>query len=421
MRNTNVRLVLLAGMATTAGAVGAQTLDQTRGYAAELLADAEQRTSLLGAPTSNWSSGQAEIANPDGTFSLGVSAYNQTRFGFLLGDDNGGTSDDFETGFTLPRTRIILDGNVVNPDTYYRLEFAFDESSSSVGSGTGTLLDYYVGHRFASGLRLEAGQRKIDHMRSFNQASNREQLIEGTVAEGVFNLGRSQGLFGSYGNEQDTWRFSGAFTDGASTANTPVTAANDGDWAGTGRFDYAFQGTVSAYDDSVRQLPGGDTGAIAGGYFHIQQNPNQPAVPQMTIVQWGVDFLYDSPEGWNILAQFGHRYTDTTGAQTLNDFFLTVQGGFFINDQTEIVGAWDCISPDEDRGGTDDPFNTLQANVNYFPFVGTQAIKLAAGVAIFIDDPADTGGLVTENLWVGLRDGAGDGQVAVFGSVQSEI
>jgi hypothetical protein len=420
MKNANIRLVLLAGMAATAGAVNGQTLDQTRGYAAELLADAEQRTSLLGAPVSAWSGQNFQIGNQDGTFLMNISAYNQTRLNVNISDDSP-TSDGFESGFNQPRTRLIFDGNVVNPDTFYRIEIGFDNDTSA-NSGTGMLLDAYFGHRYASGLTVSLGQRKVNILRSFTQASNREQLIEGTTTGSVFATGRNQGIFVDYEGEQGNWRYSGAFTDGAGTQNTDFTAnPPEGDWAVSNRFDFAVDGDLGAFDDSVRLFPGGDGATILGANLHIQESANAPGVQRTYLIQYGGDIIFQSPDGWNIFAEFVGRYTDTEGAPSFNDFGIAVQGGFFVNDQTEIAGAWDVVIPDDDRGATVDPFNTLQANVNYWPFAGSRAVKFSGGVAIFLDNPSETGGFVSQNTWLGLLNSNDDGQIAITGQGQIQL
>ncbi len=425
MKNANIRLVLLAGMASAAGAVNGQTLDETRGYAAELLADAEQRTSLLGAPTSAWRGDNFTIANAEGTFLLNISAYNQTRLNANFRDDEAtGTfaNDGFESGFNQPRTRIILDGNVVNPDTFYRIEFGFDNSDNTSDSGMGKLLDAYFGHRYSSGLEVTLGQRKVDLLRSFNQASNMNQLIEGTVVESVFNPGRSQGIFVAYEGEQGNWRYTGAFTDGAATQNTDFTTnPPEGDWAVTSRFDFAVQGDMAAFADSVRQYPGADGATILGANIHIQEGANAPLVQRAYLIQWGGDIIFQSPDGWNIFAEFVGRYTDTEGSPTFNDFGIAVQGGFFIDDQTEIAAAWDIVSPDDDRGADVSEFNTLQANVNYWPFAGSRAVKFSGGVIIFLDNPSETGGLVSQNTWLGLLGSSEDGQLAITGQGQIQL
>lgn len=425
MKNANIRLVLLAGMASAAGAVNGQTLDQTRGYAAELLADAEQRTSLLGAPTSAWTGNNFQIGNQDGTFVLNISAYNQTRLNVNIRDDEAAgpfANDGFESGFSQPRTRLIFDGNVVNPDTFYRIEIGFDGSSNSADSGMGKLLDAYFGHRYSSGLTVTLGQRKVDILRSYNQASNRNQLIEGTVVESAFNPGRSQGIFFAYEGEQGNWRYSGAFTDGAGTQNTDFTTnPPEGDWAISNRFDFAIDGDLNAFADSVRQFPGADGATIVGANLHIQEGANDVGVQRALFVQWGGDVIFQSPDGWNIFAEFVGRYTDTEGQPTFNDLGIAVQGGFFVNDQTEIAGAWDVVIPDDDRAANADPFNTLQANVNYWPFAGSRAVKFSGGVVLFLDNPSETGGLVTENTWLGLLGSSEDGQIALTGQGQIQL
>ncbi|MEL6499030.1 MAG: porin [Planctomycetota bacterium] len=429
MKNANIRLVLLAGMASAASAVHGQTLDETRGYAAELLADAEQRTSLLGAPTSAWTGNNFQIGNADGTFVLNVSAYNQTRGNINISDDDA-TTDGFESGFSQPRTRLIFDGNVVNPDTFYRIEVAFDGTDTAGfggffgtgNAGIGTLLDAYVGHRFSSGLTVTVGQRKIDLLRSFNQGSNRNQLIEGTTVESAFNPGRSQGVFFMYEGEQGNWRYSGAFTDGAGTLNTDFTAnPPEADWAISNRFDFAIDGDLDAFADSIRQFPGGDGATIVGGNIHIQESANAPATVRTLFIQYGGDIIFQSPDGWNIFAEFVGRYTDTDGLPTFNDFGVAVQGGFFIDEQTEIAGAWDILLPDDERAGNVDPFNTLQGNVNYWPFAGSRAVKLSAGAIVFVNNPTETGGFAGANTRLGLLTSDSDGQVAITGQVQIQL
>lgn len=424
MKNANIRLVLLAGMASAAGAMNAQTLDQTRGYAAELLADAEQRTSLLGAPTSAWTGNNFQIGNQDGTFVMNISAYNQTRVNANISDDGPG-NDGFESGFNQPRTRLIFDGNVVNPDTFYRIEIGFDSSGggfSTAGGGVGSLLDAYFGHRYSSGLTVALGQRKVDLLRSFNQASNRNQLIEGTTTETVFAVGRNQGIFFDYEGEQGNWRYSGAFTAGAATQNSDFTQnPPEGDWAITNRFDFAIDGDLNAFSESVRQFPGGDGATIIGAGIHAQEGANAPGVQRAYLIQYGGDIIFQSPDGWNIFAEFVGRYTDTEGQPSFNDFGVAVQGGFFVNDQTEIAGAWDVVLPDDDRGANVDPFNTIQANVNYWPFAGSRAVKFSGGVMIFLNNPTETGGFVSQNTWLGLLNADGDGQVAITGQGQIQL
>ena len=83
-----IRLLVTAGTAFAATAVSAQSLDQTREYAAEVMADAQQRTSLLGSSAAHHS--QFGLTSADGSSTLNFSGWHQTRYTLTFLDDAGG-------------------------------------------------------------------------------------------------------------------------------------------------------------------------------------------------------------------------------------------------------------------------------------------------------------------------------------------
>lgn len=404
-----IRLFLMAGTAV-ASTAGAQSLDQTRAYAAEVMADAQQRTSLLGAQTPDAS--QFGLSSPDGSSTLNFSGWIQTRYNLNLRDDDGGAQDDFESGFSVPDVTLRYHGHVVSPDTTYKIEMVID----SVGDSS--LKDAYIAHDFGNGTSGMVGQFTAPVTRETMQEDNFTQKIERSVVDGIFSAGQVQGAALSFTDEANQYRVTVGFHDGANTAGTPFNASNDGDWALTARGDVAFQGTVDPYYAALRQLPGGEDALILGGYFHIQQNANQPGVTQVDLIQAGLDFLVDNSNGWNFYAAGHLRNTDVDGFDEVTDLGLLVQGGYFVTDDTEIFGAWDCVLPDSDRPGDSDPFNTLAVGVNHFPFAGTQAVKLSGQVNIFIDATTETGGLVSPNTDAGLLFDNEGGQVNIMGQAQ---
>ncbi|MEM1072119.1 MAG: porin [Planctomycetota bacterium] len=410
--NKKIAIVVASGAAATAGALQAQTdrsLDETRGYAAELLADAEQRTSLLGPGNGDSNFG---FASEDGNYTLNFNAYTQFRYTANFRDDDNG--DDFDSGFSVARARLYLNGNIINPDTTYVIEFGFDADkfgptmgvTSSSNTGMGKLLDAYIKHDFGNGFTAVAGQGKLAGNRESLIADNQTQLIESTTLDALLTLDRSQFVGVEYRNQQDTYLITGQFSDGAGAANTGFTDENDGDWAVTVRGDIALLGTVGSLSSGTNSMPGGEDRAVIGFFGHLEQEPNMPGVDDVRWFQFGADGFYDSSEGYSFLGQFIGRYVDDDGApDEYVDIGFSLAGGFFVTNQTELFGSWDCFSADDDRGLDVDPVNTVMLGVNHYPFEASDNIKLSTGIALVIEETTNAGGLISEDIVsIGLRE-----------------
>lgn len=406
-----IRLMITAGTALATSVATAQSLDQTREYAAEVMADAQNRTSLL--DSAQGSNAQFGLTSADGTSTLNFSGWHQTRYALTILDDNGGAQDDFETGFFTPDTRLIFDGSVVSPDTTYKIELYVDSS------GNFGLMDAFLNHDFGNNTSGRVGQFALPTSRESMAEDNQIQTIERTITDSVFGGGQTQGVAMSFTDEANSWRATASFNDGAGTSGTPYNAPNDGDFGLTVRGDFAFEGTVDPYFATTRMMPGGENAMILGGYFHVQQNAEQPGSDDTTIIQAGVDFLMDNSNGWNFFGA-GHLASvdQDSAADELLHLGLVLQGGYFVSDNTEVFGSFDMVIPDDDAGGTSDPFNTITVGVNHFPFQGSQAVKLSGGVSIFIDATTETGGLVMQNTDAGLLTDSEGGQVTVMGQAQ---
>ncbi len=405
-----IRLMIMAGTALASGFASAQSLDQTREYAAEVMADAQQRTSLLGSSAANGA--QFGITSADGSSTLNFSGWNQTTYTVSFLDDNDSAEDGFESGFQTPDTRLIFSGSVVSPDTTYKIELQINEI------GGVALRNAFLRQDFGNNTSGWVGQFTAPVTRESMVETNMLQTISTTPTDWFFSAGQIQGAAFSLTDENNSYRVTGSFNDGANTGNTPYNAANDGDYGFTVRGDYAFEGTVDPYFSATRQLPGGENAMILGGYFHIQQNAETPAQDDTQIIQFGADFVVDNADGWNFFGAFNVASVDMDSAgETFLDTGIVLQGGYFVQNNTEVYGSWDILIPDDGRAGEPDPFSTLAVGVNHFPFDGTQAVRLAGQVTIFLDDPADSGGLVTTNTNAGLVDTNGS-SVSVQGLAQ---
>jgi len=399
---------MLAGTAIAASSVNAQSLDQTREYAAEVLADAQQRTSLLGSSAHHANFG---LTSADGTSTLNISGAHQARYTFTFRDDNNGAQDEIETGFSNGHTLVQLDGSVVSPDTTYELQLYVDASGGFV------LRNAFIGHNFGNGTSGMVGQMVAPVTRESMQDDNfRNQRIERSIVDQVFGAGVLQGAALSHTDDANSWRVTAGFHDGAATANTAYNSAAESEWAFTVRGDFAVEGTVDPFYGNLRNFgTGGDDAMIVGGYFHVQQSND----PTTTLIQGGADFLMASKDGWNVYAAGHLRSFDPGGtADEFLDMGLNLQGGMFINEQNELFAGWDMVIPDDDRGATADPFNTVTVGINHFPFVGSQAVKISGALIIFVDATTDSGGLVGQMTNAGLLTDTEGGQVSLMGQAQ---
>lgn len=406
-----IRLLTLAGTALATCAASAQSLDQTRAYAAEVMADAQQRTSLLGSAAASPPS-QFGFSAANGAATLNISGWHQSRFTVTFLDDDGGAQDDFETGFSTPDTTFIFDGSVVSPDTTWKIEVTIDET------GGFSLKDGYIAQDFGNGTSGMVGQFTSFMTRETMNEDNQLQFIERTITDSVFGGGQTQGVAISFTDEGNTWRVTGSFNDGARTAGTAYNDPNDGDFGLTVRADIAFEGQVDPYYATTRLIGGGDA-MILGGYFNFQQNADQPGSDDQTIISAGVDFLMDNSNGWNFFAA-GHlaHVDDDAAADEFLHLGLVLQGGYFVSDNTEVFAGWDMVIPDDDSAADADPFNTITVGLNHFPFAGTQAVRLSAAVAIFLDATTETGDLVGESTNNGLLNDSEGGQFSFMGMAQ---
>ncbi len=116
------RCVLVAGYVGLAAASAfAQSTDEVRAVVAEMLADAQSRSSLLAGGTSGHDAGFF-LASDDGAFYLNVNGFLQFRYvaDFRDKDKHGRLQpgDDFDSGFQMRRMKIGFAGKVYKDWSY---------------------------------------------------------------------------------------------------------------------------------------------------------------------------------------------------------------------------------------------------------------------------------------------------------------
>lgn len=396
-------LVLLAGAALSLGASAAMAQqagsDEIRATVAEMLADAETRSSLLSAGDAGHD-GQFFISG-DG-FRLNIGGQIQMRY-YADFSNAEGNNDGFESGFEMRRVKLNFQGDV-GKDWFYRVRANFDRND---GNAT---LDYgYAGYKFANGTRLTAGQFKLPLLREELVSDDRQLAVERSVTNYVFTQGYSQGIMLDY--ETETWRVAGAFSDGLDSANTAYTnnqtaawfASGNGlgeaDYAFTGRFEYLFSGGWKMFDDFT-SAKGQDFGAMLGAAGHWQQsaNTNNPADVDTNTAEFTVDLSLEG-DSWNIFGAFIYRWNDYTAlgasSQDQSDWGAVVQGGWRFAENTELFARWDAIFPDDNNPAfnNSDTWNFLTFGVNQY-YAG-HAAKATLDILWSLDDTQSAGQDIT--------------------------
>lgn len=372
----------IAAIAAAAGssAALANDADSVRALVAEMIADAESRSSLLQSGGTAGHDGNFFLSSADGNFTMKMSGQQQTRYTLNFNDEDA-PRDDEVIGFSLPRTALRWEGQVFG-DFGYAVQGYF----SSAGGGF-MLEDAYVHTEISDGIHMGWGQGRTDFLQEDSLWEKYSLAVDQSVVNAIFGQGRSQGVV--FWGEQEDWSWSAAFTDGWRSANTAF-GASPADFALTGRFDYKVAGDWDQFSQ-FSSARGAEYAAKVGGALHWQDGPDTPASNGVEQFGWTVDAMVEG-DGWNAFAMIVGVSTDddTTGLDT-DDFAWLVQGGMFVSDDWELFGRFDMVSPDSDRAGDDD-FSTFTVGANYY--IHGQAAKFSIDLSWYLDD-SDANDLVS--------------------------
>ncbi len=107
------------------------------------------------------------FATADGNFALRIGFRNQLRFESLRPTEEGG---QFESRFSIPRSRLQVEGHVFGPETRYKLELGLGDLGSF-----SFVRDLFVDQRLAPAIWLRAGQ--------WRRPFNRQELVSDFASE----------------------------------------------------------------------------------------------------------------------------------------------------------------------------------------------------------------------------------------------
>lgn len=398
---------LLIGPAALAQS--APETDEVRAIVAEMLADAQSRSSLLAGGTAGHD-GTFYLASDEGAFRLNVGGLIQFRYAMSFLDEND--PDDFATGFQSRRTQVNFSGTVHTNWSY------FVEGEYQSDGGDFNLNDATIGYKMNANWTVVMGQMKAHVLREENINERYQLAVERSLTNSVFSQGRSQAIAAVYST--DSIQFIPVFSDGAGTEDTDygTTAPLQSDYAFTGRLNWKFGGDWAAFNDFTSKRGSAFAGMV-GGAVHYQQSANtsNPGDTDVDVLLYTVDAQLEG-DGWNFFAAFIGRTVgvdNAAGDTDFTDFGFVAQAGFYLSDKDELFARYDVILPDDSRmsnsgTGDADPANTITAGWNRY--IAGHAAKFTADVQYTIDALADTA-LLAPNPGANYLGSTEDGEFAI--------
>lgn len=388
MKKTITTLALV----TMSGSALAQSgLDIDRAYAAELRADANTRSSLLGSNAG----------------SLDVGVFTQFRYTYNSRDEIApGTAlgdSDTTVGFSAPRTQIRMSGGVEGTDITGHVSFdfggAWDHGGSGAAGGDGgaTLRDAYATWGLDDNWTFLFGQMKNPLHFESNVAPEHSQGVERSLTNSFFDVQYAQGIGFNY--TDDEWKFTVVLSDGPVSQNTYYTSVAESDFSLTGRVDWLISGNWDQFADFA-SWQGSNDGFRVGAGLHWSQagdtNPLLGAVDTATVTAWTVDAQYES-DGWGLFAAYMSTNVDNDllagGSVDQTDEGFVLQGNVFMTEQFELFGRYDIIILEDDPAAItplaatdDDHYSTITVGFNYYLVPESYAARFSMDVGFGLDD-----------------------------------
>lgn len=368
--------------------------DEIRSMVAELMADAETRTSLL--------------ENEAEKIPIRIWGFVQFRYVFNHRDDP--VPDDQpndELGFQTTRTRLFFDATPMeNISTRVRTTF-------SRSSGTATLDQAYTTFSLPEGFKVRAGQFGLPLFRDEWVNSQGQLCVNSSMVNSVFNQGQVQGVWLS--KEWEQFRFWLTWSDGVRSGNTDIASSNKSDFAITGRVEWMLAGDQWSRFDDYTSFPGSELAAMLGVASHWETGDRSVNSGDSFDLFYFTGDLGIEGNGWNLYAAGVVTSSNDSTQGWITDAGIIGQGGFFVTDHLELFARYDILLPG-DRENEDQDFSAVTSGFNYYIVPNSQAFKFTANAIYYIGEQADS--FANPDTNIALLASPSDGQWAIQAQVQ---
>ncbi len=342
-----------------------QRAREIKALVADVLADAEGRSSLLAQGVGAGYDDGFMISDGTGNNTLKLNMLMQQRFVLnFMGDGPGAPADTDQWAFENTRSRVTLSGNIVSPEWFYKLEVNFGNNGGTVFDEDSRVdtLDAYLGYDFGDGFKVYGGTFKAPLLREELIDSMYQLAVERSNVNYLFSTSRVDGIMVEY--TADAWRAMGSYNDGSNTGQTswfvPFT-----DFAVTGRGEFMIQGSWDQFEDFT-SWEGDEMGILVGGGLHYQNADTDAGLADIDILTLTFDAQVEFG-GANVYGAFIYSNLDLPaafGVSDLDQWGFVVQGGYQFADSWEGFGRLEYV--DADTGASDDFSLVTLGIIKYF-------------------------------------------------------
>lgn len=241
------------------------------------------------------------IRSEDGNFLLHPWAFIQVREATNYSENKNNSK--WDTGFELPRMKLILDGNVFSPDLTYQVIWATSDTTGNLGLQDAWARYHIPDTPFAA----EGGQIRdpVDHEQIMyaTQSMTPERSIVNNVLLNGDNIVKGVDFTYGYDGEIYPWRAQAALTSGMRNFDTTFQGwpVNPATWGVAGRVEWKLMGKWRDYFHFTAMGDKEPLLVIGGGVDYTEAGPTS----DFTQV---ADVQFNTPSGITLYGAYLGRY-----------------------------------------------------------------------------------------------------------------
>ncbi|MGR3219080.1 MAG: porin [Candidatus Anammoxibacter sp.] len=311
----------------------------------------------------------------DNRFSFKINPMFQFRYTFEDFDDK-----DDDSSFKIDRARLVFQGNAYNPNIKYFIQLETRSTGSVDGSKSVEMIDFFSDITYVPNAKIRFGQYRVPFNRQMETLIWKLQMIDRSVANNEFNLGRQLGVM-VYGELLDhKLEYYGGFWNG-NFRNESRNDNNEHLWIFRASYSpfgiYSYDESDLEYSESLKAHISASIAfdsvddvtvelddivfVTAGGIDIIQ---NTVTADEVDRTQVAVEFGFKY-RGLSLISEYYWRKQSGISDVNLIDYGFFVQAGYFlIPKKLELAGRYSLVEFDDEL--KKDSLKNVAIGVNYF-------------------------------------------------------